>query len=348
MNEEWKDIDGFKGKYQISNFGRVKSVERAVEYQGTNQTGLSFTIKKYCPEKIMKTYIYGRYEHIGLRKGKKTINYSIHRLVAEHFIDNPHNYPIINHKNENNLDNRATNLEWCTEQYNTNYGTRNERIAEKLKKNPLFYIPVSCYDLKNNHIKDYESAAQAGRELGIVPSGIIACCRQYLGRKVAGGYKWKYKESKVDISKTIYIPHKVTIHQFDSGGNHIATFKSYSEAAKSLGKNPQNFRNGIQKGYAFGYVWTIGEYPASINEVINSVFKKKHFIYQIDRNGTIVEKYKSTLEAEHKLGIDHSNICFAINSIRDGKHFRTAGGYYWVNVIKDPNYEIDFVTKKQN
>ena len=118
MVEEWKDIEGFEGRYQISNFGRVKSLERIIAYSTSNQTGIEFESQKYCPERILKTYIYGRYEHVGLRKGSKTYNFSVHRLVATYFVPNPNNYPVINHKDENNLNNRADNLEWCSGEEN--------------------------------------------------------------------------------------------------------------------------------------------------------------------------------------------------------------------------------------
>ncbi|MBQ3754772.1 MAG: HNH endonuclease, partial [Clostridia bacterium] len=188
MEEIWKNIDGFDGAYQISNLGRVKSVERIKEYIGRNQTGCEFIVRKYCPEKILKTYLRGGYEHVGLKIGSQSFNYSVHRIVATYFIPNPDNLPVINHKDENKLNNVFTNLEWCTVEYNANYGTRNQRIAEKLMENPNYYIPVLCYDLKNNFVKRYESAVAAGKELGLSSSGITACCRLSYNRTSAGGY----------------------------------------------------------------------------------------------------------------------------------------------------------------
>lgn len=347
MEEEWKDIIGFEGKYQISNLGRVKSLERVTTYKNTNQTGLKFTGVKYCNERILKTYIYGRYEHVSLKKGCKYFNYTVHRLVAEYFIPNPNNYDIVNHKDENKMNNRADNLEWCTQKYNLNYGTRNERIAAKLKDHHMYYIPVLCYDLNNNFIKKYESAVAAGNELGISASGITACCRLYKGRASAAGFKWKYEKSDIDISTIEYQEQKKVIHQFDLDGNFIRSYESISEGARQLGKDVHNFKKAIKKCSAYNYLWLIDGNYADFNNGLEDIYNKKHYIWQIDLNGKIVNKFKSTLEVEEKLGFEHSNICKAMNSkTSDGKLFRKVEDYYWVNTKKDPDYEIDFDFKK--
>ena len=117
MKEEWRDIKGYEGRYQISSFGRVKSL--------MNNRG------KYR-EKIIdrRPNKYG-YKRVGLYKNGKSKFYSVHRLVALHFLPNPNNLPQVNHKDENKENNRVDNLEWCDSKYNNNYGTRNKRIGEK-------------------------------------------------------------------------------------------------------------------------------------------------------------------------------------------------------------------------
>ena len=108
MIEEWRDIKGYEGKYQVSNLGRVKSLN----YNHTKK------------EKILSDYpnTYG-YLYVNLYKNGKGKPFYIHKLVAQAFIDNPNNYREINHKDENKQNNRVENLEWCNRKYNCNYGT---------------------------------------------------------------------------------------------------------------------------------------------------------------------------------------------------------------------------------
>lgn len=109
--EIWKDINEYEGLYQISNTGRVKSLERMakIRWDGKYRT---------IPEKIKTPNCRSGYLRVGLSKDGKNKIYSVHRLVAEAFIPNPHNKPYINHKNGVKIDNRVSNLEWCTHSEN--------------------------------------------------------------------------------------------------------------------------------------------------------------------------------------------------------------------------------------
>ena len=119
MQEIWKDINEYEGKYQISNLGRVKSLNYARRKQ----------------ERILKPGIQKKtgYISVTLLKERKKKTKTIHRLVAETFIPNPENLHQINHKDENKQNNCVDNLEWCSAKYNSNYGHRNEKISKKLK-----------------------------------------------------------------------------------------------------------------------------------------------------------------------------------------------------------------------
>lgn len=159
MNKEnWRDISISNGIYQISDFGRIKN---------------SKTNKILSPSKS------GEYLHIWLSYGINK-EFLIHRLVAESFIPNPYGFKCVNHKDENKLNNRVDNLEWCTYQYNVGYGkgalARNSRIIQ--------------YDMGGNAINIWESAKDAADSLEINYQGISACCRNL--RKSCGGFLWSY------------------------------------------------------------------------------------------------------------------------------------------------------------
>lgn len=120
MEENWKDIQGFEGIYQISDRGRIKSLKRNKCLKlGPNPTG---------------------YITVQLHKNGDIKGFSVHRLVAEAFIPNPNNYKEVNHIDEDKTNNCKENLEWCTHQYNNTYGTKIQRGVETRMKNGS-YIP---------------------------------------------------------------------------------------------------------------------------------------------------------------------------------------------------------------
>ena len=131
MTEIWKNIEGYAGKYQVSNLRRVKSM-----------IGQE---KVLHPKKHRNGHL-----QIGLHKDKKRKTMYIHRLVAQAFIPNPDNLPCVNHKDENPNNNNVDNLEWCTQKYNCNYGTRVDRIMETKKQQ---YKKIYKYSFNEYSIK---------------------------------------------------------------------------------------------------------------------------------------------------------------------------------------------------
>lgn len=160
MKEIWKDCKGYEGEYQVSNFGRVWSVKR--------QNYLT-------PHSHTKGYLKVT---MRAKNGKTKIEY-VHRLVALAFINNPDNLPQVNHKDENKTNNHVDNLEWCTCKENINYGTHNERRAEKRK------VAVECIELK----KTFKSMTQASKETDIPISCISRACSGL--QETAGGLHWR-------------------------------------------------------------------------------------------------------------------------------------------------------------
>lgn len=125
MQEIWKDIKGYEGLYQVSNLGRIRSTDKIVKRGKNGDYFRKGIILK--PQKSKNGYLVCKLSKNGICPSK-----NIHRLVAEAFIDNPNNYPCINHKDENKQNNIVDNLEYCSYEYNNNYGTKKERIKEKL------------------------------------------------------------------------------------------------------------------------------------------------------------------------------------------------------------------------
>lgn len=171
--EIWKDIAGYEGKYQVSNLGRVKSLN----------------YKRSGKEEIMEPYkVGGGYLQVHLCKNGERDKQYVHRLVAEAFLPNPENLPFVNHKDENPENNIVSNLEWCNAKYNTNYGTRNDRVAEKLINREDLSKPVLCVETG----EIFPSSSEAERKSRAYQGNIIKCCQGK--RKTTRGYHWRYAD----------------------------------------------------------------------------------------------------------------------------------------------------------
>ena len=169
MKEEWKDIKDYEGLYQVSNWGRVKSLN----YNGTRKPRLM------TPSETKKGYLV-----VHLRKNGESKTCRVHRLVAKTFIPNPNNLPQINHLDEDKTNNRVENLEWCTSKDNCNHGTRNERRIKTQSK------PVLQLSLSGDFIREWSSIAECGRN-GFHQGLVCQCCNGK--RKTHKGFRFMYK-----------------------------------------------------------------------------------------------------------------------------------------------------------
>ena len=201
MNEIWKDIKGYEGKYKVSNLGNVYS---------------------YLTNKKLKPGIDKGYLKVNLRKDGKTKQFTVHRLVAQAFLTNDNDYPCVNHKDENPSNNNVDNLEWCTYEYNNNYGTIKERISKTHKgknageKHPMYgkhhtekskekmiqklNKPVIC--ITTGQV--FDSIKEASLKTDTNYTSISECCRgnrQTAGKNLITGevLKWEYYENKEEI-----------------------------------------------------------------------------------------------------------------------------------------------------
>ena len=171
--EVWKDISGFEGYYQVSDRGRVRSLDRKVWDKGRS----SFRSQK---GKVLKHGDVHGYRFVILHKGGKPTHMRVHRLVAEAFIPNPKKLEYVNHKDENKSNNRLGNLEWCTAKYNVYYG-ENSTIR-----------PVIATNMLTGEQTAYPSIMEAVRLGGFNRNSIHLACKGKL--KIHRYHYWQYLE----------------------------------------------------------------------------------------------------------------------------------------------------------
>lgn len=256
IKEEWRPIEGYEGLYEVSNTGKIVACEK-IDKNGN--------LRKRKVLKIFKRKGYYIVQ-IGGIGNKKT--YSVHRLVAKAFIPNPDNFPQVNHKDENKLNNHVNNLEWCTPYYNIHYGTAIMRKSQGI------------IQLSKSHeiINTYTSIKDASRQTGIPETTIQNAVH---GRKdTAGGFVWRYvlddkrelaedvikrrKSNKLRNRQLIYIHGKSHIEQYNSIGEKICEYDNTKDAAMSLGVSKSAISktcSGLQKTCK-GFILKYKEYHA--------------------------------------------------------------------------------------
>lgn len=204
MTEEWRDIKGYEGLYQISNLGRV----------------MSFNFYRSSTPKILTPTSNGTgYFKICLNKNRITKQFLIHRLVAEAFLPNTNNYEMVNHKDENKANNRVDNLEWCSRSYNQTYSIglhpeRKQVFANNFKGLSPFtkrgtahtcFDGVVQFDYNGNRIATYDNFSVASIETNIDNTYIRTAC--YANARIdrqrkrkpatAGGYVWRFEDANI-------------------------------------------------------------------------------------------------------------------------------------------------------
>ena len=172
MIEEWKEIKGYEGLYQVSNFGRVKSLY-------------------FKKEKILKPHSTKGYLTVRLYKNKIGKDFYIHCLVMDTFSPNEDKTLERNHIDEDKTNNRLDNLEWVSHKENINSGTVKERIRNsQLGEKSIRSKQVLCVEL--NQV--FGSLREVERQLNIPATNISKACKGIY--KTAGGYHWEYCDQK--------------------------------------------------------------------------------------------------------------------------------------------------------
>lgn len=195
-NEIWKDIEGYEGLYQISNYGRIKSLEKYIK------SGIKNSKKVKRKEKILKIQEnrYG-YNYVNLSKNSEHKYKTIHRLVAQAFIPNPQNKPQVNHIDGDKTNNCISNLEWCTSSENEihaykflNKHKNNGNKGKFGKENAKAKVVLQIDKYTNKILNKYYGISEAERKTGISNQSISKCCLKRKGYFTAGGFKWRYAD----------------------------------------------------------------------------------------------------------------------------------------------------------
>lgn len=174
--EIWKDIQGYEGLYQVSNYGRVRSLDRYISYKGIG--------KALRKGKFLKPYQADNgYLRVILQKDGKINNFAVHALVMKMFVGEKQANMQINHKDECKTNNNVENLEYCSAKYNCNYGNRTEKIIQKRQK------PVIGLNMDGEIVYEFKNAKEA-ENFGFSSSHICNCCKGK--RKWHKGLFWKY------------------------------------------------------------------------------------------------------------------------------------------------------------
>lgn len=284
MEEIWKEITDYEGFYAVSNLGRVKRIEHK---------DCNGHIYKERILKLAKKSKLG-YLHVHLSKNGVTKWHSVHRLVAEEFVDKKEGCDIVNHLDNNPSNNKAGNLEWTTYEGNMQHATRQGRMRhqpENLKK-AQESRKTAVVAIKGEERIYFNSQSEAAKALGISHSHIAAACRKEYGYNTVGGYEWEYQD------------------------------KEYQKRLKpKKEKMTEEERKELQRKQMLGNKIMLGKHLSK--DCIEKLRKTNvKAVMQFSKKGELIAEYFSTQEAKRETGISHIDTCCR------GER-KTAGGYIW-------------------
>lgn len=264
LDIEWKKIEEFP-TYSVSNTGLIKNSHSHILKNVKGSNG---------------------YYHVTLCVHNKKFTRSVHRLVAIAFIKNPNNYPLVNHIDENKLNNRADNLEWCTIKYNSNYGTSTSRLSNSMKrytKKVGISKEIILYDVYSHSAYAFDSIRSASRYFNSSSRNISRMLKDTVDNKkgltITKGnalltpfYREKFTiegiNNRIDAIKNNYrIKRRIHAYKLESKWNKI--YKSMNTASKDLGFAYQMISRvlkGIQKS-THGYTFKYEDYIAKVESI---------------------------------------------------------------------------------
>lgn len=242
MEEVWKDVQGFEGRYQVSNLGRVRSLDRFANNPHP----------RFLKGQILRQRARNGYYIVSISDGHRNYShFQVHRLVALHFVDGYKPGLIVNHKNEIKTDNRAENLEWCTYQYNLNYS---DVIAWKRK-------PVYQYDMAGNFVSVHKCCAEVEKLYGTY-MGAMAHIMYESKTGIWNGYRWSFEQRTKEQWQEIaskYTSSRKPVAQLSDDGREIARFNTMRKAADKMGVSVSAISHCCRGKtcHAAGFKWKI-------------------------------------------------------------------------------------------
>lgn len=181
--EQWKPIKGLEGYYEVSNQGRIRSLDRVL-------LGCYGSVQHKKGQLMKPINMPNGYLAQGFNYNGKHRQYYIHRLVAQAFIPNPNNLPEVNHKDEDKANNVVDNLEWCDRIYNIRYGKARAKIAQARRDGAV--RPVVQKDLMGTTLAVYRNSGVAMQSTGIDQSAILKVCLKRDKFVTAGSFIWEF------------------------------------------------------------------------------------------------------------------------------------------------------------
>lgn len=167
MTEQWKPVVGYEGRYEVSNMGYVRSVDR-------EDYGCGY--KRVFKGKVLKPILCNGYPRVHIKDQSKNVFLYVHRLVADAFVSGYFDGAEVNHIDENRMNSRADNLEWVSHADNINHGTRNARVQEKQVKRKG--VAVVQYTKEGGYVATYPSYMAAARAVGSWRQNITRAVRE--------------------------------------------------------------------------------------------------------------------------------------------------------------------------
>lgn len=189
LKEIWKDVKDYEGFYQVSNLGKVRSLDR--------YTGCENGVRLVKGRILKQGLNLQGYPIVCLCVEDKRKTQRVHRLVATAFIQNDNHLPEVNHKDHDKTNNCVSNLEWCTRQYNVSYS--DDKLKNKYRRKSGFSKAkkINQYDLEWNLLATYVGATSVEKLMNVPATTIRNRCIR--GGQPFNGYYWRYADTQSEV-----------------------------------------------------------------------------------------------------------------------------------------------------